>query len=401
MLPEAVDAVLARALAKAPGGALRHLRRARRGARRGARRRTAGARDRRSRRVAAPGARPASAAARALPGAPARRPRAGARGARGALAAARDGRRVVVCLAGEPGIGKSRLAAELAARAYDAGATVLYGRADEDPVIPYEPFAEALRELIAHLDIRRLPPRGRGARAARARARTCSARSRRPVTRAPTATGCSRASLACSRYAGRASPVVLVLEDLQWADKASLLLLRHVLESAPLARLGAIVSYRPLWVGDDHPLPDVLSGLARRHDVRQVALAGLTPEETGRLAADRLGHEPSPALVDALVERTSGNPLFVEELLRDAPEDPAATTTALPETVRHVVRRRLERLSEPTQRALAVAALLGGEFASARRSRRSSARTSRTRSRRRRPPAWSSTTTAATRSRTR
>ena len=68
-----------------------------------------------------------------------------------------DGRRVIVCLAGEPGIGKTRLAAELAVRAHEDGATVLYGRADEDPVVPYEPFVEALRHVCAHVDVTRLP----------------------------------------------------------------------------------------------------------------------------------------------------------------------------------------------------------------------------------------------------
>ena len=74
-----------------------------------------------------------------------------------AIGAAHDGRRVVVALTGEPGIGKTRLAAEIAARAHAEGATVLYGRADEDPVIPYEPFVEALRHLCAHVDVAALP----------------------------------------------------------------------------------------------------------------------------------------------------------------------------------------------------------------------------------------------------
>ncbi len=275
-----------------------------------------------------------------------------------APAVAPDGGRLLVCLAGEAGIGKTRLAAELAERAHDAGATVLYGRADEDPVIPYEPFAEALRELLAHLDLVSLPPE--------VAALTPIVPELHVLGSLPPTgdAGADRYRMfegvaRLLTYAGRASPVVLVLEDLQWADKASLLLLRHVLTSVPLV---AIVSYRPLWIGDDHPLPDILSGLARRHDVRHVALTGLSCDEIGQLAADRLGRAPSPVLIDALSERTSGNPLFVEELLRDAPEDPAATTTALPETVRHLVRRRLERLSESTQRALAAAALLSGEF---------------------------------------
>jgi eukaryotic-like serine/threonine-protein kinase len=365
-LPEAVDAVLARALAKAPaerfptcGEFAAALTRA-----------LAGAAAGRAADPQSPLEVSASNAARV----PLPRPLVRCRlhpivgreqvlgGLGGALVAAQDGRRVVVSLAGEPGIGKTRLAAELAARACDAGATVLYGRADEDPVIPYEPFAEALRELVAHLDFSRLPPQAATLAPLVPELNVLGALT--PVSDA----GSERYRMfegvaRLLAHAGRASPVLLVLEDLQWADKASLLLFRHLLESAQVAQLAAIVSYRPLWVDDDHPLPDVLTGLARRHDVRHVALAGLTQEETGRLAAERLGQTPPAALVHALVERTSGNPLFIEELLRDAPDDPAATATALPETVRHVVRRRLERLSEPTQGMLAVAALLNGEFA--------------------------------------
>ena len=360
-LPEAVDAVLARALAKAPAerfATCGELAAALAGALAGA--------------APAPPVAPSSLPARIPLPAPLTRCRAHPIIGReqeleelaGALASAGDGRRVVVCLSGEPGIGKTRLAAELAAQAHERGATVLYGRADEDPVIPYEPFAEALRGLIAHLDVRRLPP---------------EAAALAPLvpeldvlgSLAPTGdAGADRyrmfdGAARVLAFAGRANPVVLVLEDLQWADKASLLLLRHVLESVLPTQLSAIVSYRPLWIGDDHPLTDVLTGLARRHEVRHAVLTGLSPGETGRLAAERLGREPPPALVHVLVERTSGNPLFVQELLRDASDDPTATTTALPETVRHVVRRRLERLSEPTQKALTVAALLGGEFAPA------------------------------------
>jgi hypothetical protein len=267
--------------------------------------------------------------------------------------------RGIVAIAGEPGIGKTRLVAELAARAHARGATVLYGRADEDPVIPYEPFVEALRHLCAHLDVAGLPEEA-GALA--------------PLVpelaylRAPPPTGEAgsdryrmfEAVVRVLAHAGRAAPIVLVLEDLQWADRPTLLLLRHVVESTLPA---VIVTYRPLWVGDDHPLTDVLTALGRRHELRHVALAGLSDDETGRLAASRLGAEPDGELIAALVARTSGNPLFVEEILRDSAGDDA--TTALPETVRHLVRRRLERLSQPTRRVLAVAALLHDEFSAA------------------------------------
>ena len=217
----------------------------------------------------------------------------------------------IVALAGEPGIGKTRLAAEAAARAHAAGACVLYGRAAEDPIVPYEPFVEALRHLCAHLT--GLPHEA----AALAPLIPELARLTPPPPTGDAGADRYRMFEAVVRllaHAGRDAPVLLVLEDLQWADKASLLLLRHVLESPLPAQLAAIVSYRPLWVDGDHPLRDLLTDVARRHELRHVTLAGLTGDETRRLAASRLGAEPSEALTAALFERTSGNPLFVEEL---------------------------------------------------------------------------------------
>src|SRR5262249_38165875 len=120
--------------------------------------------------------------------------------------------------------------------------------------------------------------------------------------------------------AGRDHPILLVLEDLQWADKDTLLLLRHVLDSPLPARLAGIGSYPPLWIGGDHPLPATPAPPPRRHELIRMTPSGLGAEDTGRLAAQRLGHEPPAELTQALLERTNGNPLFIVELLRDAPE---------------------------------------------------------------------------------
>src|SRR3954452_17341445 len=234
-----------------------------------------------------------------------------------AIAGALRARRVVVALAGEPGIGKTRLAAEAAARAHGDGACVLYGRAAEDPVVPYEPFVEALRGLSAQLDAGRLPA-------------TAGALAPLAPELARLAAPASSGDAGADRYrmfegvaallaqVGDTAPVVLVLEDLQWVDKASLLLLRHVLESPRPAQLAAIVSYRPLWVDADHPLRDLLTDVARRHQVENVALGGLSEDGTRRLRGRPLGVEPPAGPTAALVARTSGNPLFVDEILRES-----------------------------------------------------------------------------------
>ena len=234
----------------------------------------------------------------------------GARAADGGVGErARRGSRRLLLLAGEPGIGKTRLALRFARAALDDGAAVLLGRCSEDPLAPYEPFADVVRQIGL----------GRGAEHSRAppSSGACSARhtTRRPTTR-ERATGCSPRSTTCSAASPSAGPLVLVLDDLQWADRPTLLLLGFVLRSSRRAPLLAIGTYRDTEIGRRTPLAIGLAELRRDGGAERIGLRGLGPAEVGELAVRWVGSEAATRVAPAVHERTGGNAFFVEETLR-------------------------------------------------------------------------------------
>lgn len=219
----------------------------------------------------------------------------------------------VVLLAGEAGIGKSRLAARFAADAGASGATVLYGSCEEQALVPYEPFSEAV-----------------GARASdRAEIESRLA--------AATATG----------------PVVLVLDDLHLADRNTLALLARIARGVAGERLLVLGAYRDAdAVGT--PLLGAIADLRRDCDVERVAVEGLSLDEVASLldgVADARG----------IHDRTDGNPFFVRELARHLAERRDAAGD-VPESVSDVVLARVSRLSAPAAEALTCASVLGEGF---------------------------------------
>ena len=171
------------------------------------------------------------------------------------------------------------------------------------------------------------------------------------------------------------SPVLLVLDDLHWADPATLGLLRWILSSergGPMLVLGA---YRDTDVDRRHPLSQLLADVRRDQRVERVSLRGLEEQAIGALLHDRAGHDAPPEFVKALHEETDGNPFFAEEVVAHLVEtgaifrrdgvwttDRALADLGLPEGVRDVVGRRLSRLSAATNDLLSVAAVVGREF---------------------------------------
>ncbi len=276
---------------------------------------------------------------------------------------------------GEAGIGKSRLAKEFARRAGDRGAIILFGRCDEDPLLPYQPFVEALREAfaggaVAALD--GLPP-GTVANLARLVPElgvVGPAGSTDPGLDRYLLFEAVRVTLARLAEDG---PVVFVVEDLHWADQPTLMLLRHLLSvagSAPILFLG---TYRDVaterspgvadavaeWQGLEATTTLALAGLDRADVFELVAAAGVSHVDD----ATSLDHDD--ALAGRLHRRSEGNPLFVRELLRDALEsgDPEALADGgVSETLRAVIARRLSRLSAATLHVLEVAAVAGAVF---------------------------------------
>ncbi len=290
-------------------------------------------------------------------------------------ASVRAGEGRLMLVDGDPGIGKTRLAVELA-RAVDAdGALVLWGRCDEDPVTPFQPFAEALGRYFQSVSADRI--------------------SRMPDWQL---TELSRLVLRLSEYvpvleeeAGDAESgryrffeavtatldelserraTLLVIDDLHRADQPTLLLLRHVLRSIDDARFGIIGIYNDTEVLQDHRLRSTLADFRSAHPVAAVHLQGLSRSAVEELA-ERWPEVPSD-IVPQLCQLTDGNPLFIDELLRqlryrgdersgegDAPVPPNLNPT---EAIRELVARRVSRLPEDVIYLLQAAAVAGPQF---------------------------------------
>ncbi|MBL8777369.1 MAG: AAA family ATPase [Acidimicrobiales bacterium] len=290
----------------------------------------------------------------------------------------------IVLIGGEPGVGKTRLVSEAAREVHADGAVVLLGRADEHIDAPFGPWREALRRLVptlpdevvaAHVgtyggELVRLVP---------------ELRTRVDGLTAPTDTDAEterlllfEAVVGLLSRVSAAAPVLLVLDDIHWADRSSLLLLLHVLRSDRAAALLVVATYRDTEVDRAHPLSEVLADLRRVPAATRVALGGLDDQGLRELLAGAGGHELDDRARDfatALWRETEGNPFFVGEVLRHLIESgglvqdegrwratASLAETGLPEGVREVIGRRLSALPERTEAMLGVGALLGREF---------------------------------------
>jgi class 3 adenylate cyclase len=244
-----------------------------------------------------------------------------------------------VLLCGEPGIGKTRTAAEVAQVAFAEGAIVLYGRCDEEVGAPYQPFAEALDWYTSHVgepvlgrhpgELSRLQP------LLGARVKGLAA----PVSSDPRSEEylLFEATRSWLVELSRRQPVVLVLDDLHWASKPVLLLLRHVLRAAVTegdgVRLLVLGTYRDTELGRSHALAGVMADVRRLPSVEQLAMTGLSVAEVAEFMSQAAGHElddDGRRLAEILHAETEGNPFFVGEVLRQLVETGtcAATTTA-------------------------------------------------------------------------
>jgi class 3 adenylate cyclase len=287
----------------------------------------------------------------------------------------------VALVGGEPGVGKTRLAAELARKVHDEGATALAGRCDEDLGVPYQPFVEALRHFADHSS---LLVNGLGRYGGELVRLVPELTERVPGLPAPL-----RSDPDTERYrlfdavagwltaASADEPVLLVLDDLQWAAKPTLLLLRHVVRAGN-GRVLVLGTYRDSELTHDHPLVEVVADLRRQGGVERLSLSGLDDVGVAAIveqAAGRTLDEAGHALALAVYQETEGNPFFVREVLRHLVESGAVERGAegwstllpvdelgIPEGVREVVGRRLARLSGDTNQALRVAAVVGPEF---------------------------------------
>jgi tetratricopeptide (TPR) repeat protein len=291
------------------------------------------------------------------------------------LAAAQDGHGSLVTLVGEPGIGKTRTVEELLERAGVRDDRVLWGRCPEHEGAPaYWPWIQALREHVERREPAALRAELGGAAADVARL-VPSVRARLPeVVPAP---GPDHEQARFQLFDGvatflrRASehaPLVLVLDDLHWADEASMMLLGFVAPEIRRSRLLILATYRELEM---RRMARGLGEIARVGD--RVTLTGFVRDEVDDFVRAAADATPETPLVDELWRVTEGNPFFLDEMVRLlraegrlearlAPEGMGGAATPLPDEVREVIRRRLRPLSDDDRRLLTIAAVLGREF---------------------------------------
>jgi DNA-binding winged helix-turn-helix (wHTH) protein/tetratricopeptide (TPR) repeat protein len=296
---------------------------------------------------------------------------------------AKGGHHQLLLVAGEPGIGKTRLSLEFARSRGAEGSTVLVGYSDEENLVPYQPFIESLAWYVRHCpeaDLRaQLAAIGGGAEL---RPFLPELRTRIPDLPTPTTVDPEgqRYRLfetvgAWLAVASRARPVLLLLDDLHWADKPTLLLLRHLVRSARTASFAIVATYRESELGRTHPLAEMLVALRRETRVTRLVLRGLDIAKVGALVDSIVGPDAPSLLPHVVMDSTDGNPFFATEMLRHLKETGAIARVGgsmgqttkvadlgLSEGIKEVIGRRLSRLSDACNRGLSVASIIGREF---------------------------------------
>jgi class 3 adenylate cyclase/tetratricopeptide (TPR) repeat protein len=298
--------------------------------------------------------------------------------------AAVAGARRVVLLRGEAGIGKTSLAAAAARHAHSLGATVLFGACDEDLVAPYKPFAEGVDHLVVHLPAPLVDEHTTTLHSALARlVPTLRVNGRNDASTSGDDAETERFMLFRSvdaLLAGVAAerPIVFVVDDLQWADRGTALLFKHLAVTCTPFPMLLIGTVREGEVHSSTAVGALMSELRRYADVDQIVLRGLTAADLCELLAAATGHaigEVGRDIADAVQGESAGNPFFATELLRHLGESGMALEEAgrwslqgsisdigLPDSIREVIEQRVGRLGNDVSRVLELAAVIGREF---------------------------------------
>ena len=290
------------------------------------------------------------------------------------------GRCQVVFVAGEAGIGKTALVAQVARAAHGEGAVVLFGHADEDLGIAYQPWIEALSALVRDGD----PSLVAGLRSAQ----------RGALAHLVPEVGADGGRIAdpdierlllleavteLLAVASNTAPVFVVLDDAHWFDAAAVQLLRHVIGATSPMDVVIVCTYRDTDVRRGDPLAKLLADMHREANVTRISLAGLEDSELVELLEAAAGHsldDDGVGLAHTLRRETDGNPFFTGEILRHLGETGGIVLgedgrwtlahdldeLALPGSVHDVVGRRVERLGDQARRVLCVAAVIGRDF---------------------------------------
>ena len=297
-----------------------------------------------------------------------------------ALGRAASGARQLVMVRGEPGVGKTRLATDFARSARADGALVLYGRCDEESLLPHQPFVEALRHYVRNCPAALLADQ----------VQPLSGELRRVVPELaervpkldqplPDPEGAryrlfeAVAALLCE--AAQRQPVVLVLDDLHWADSATMLLLKYVARYPRDAKLMVVGTYRDADIAANHALQNLLADLTREELVERLALGRLDEAAVSELVGWHTGNRAPADLQRMVFEETDGLAFFVVEFARhlaeskltdgagDDGQQPAERRLPLPEGVVDLISSRLSHLGPECNRVLETASVIGPEFA--------------------------------------
>jgi class 3 adenylate cyclase/tetratricopeptide (TPR) repeat protein len=288
-------------------------------------------------------------------------------------------------ISGEAGVGKTRLATHMAVQVQEEGSTVLYGRCDEDLGVPYQPWVQALGYLAT--EARRQILEDHVQRFGGELVRLVPALG----DRLPDVPPARQSDPETERYllyaaaadlleaGGRDEPLMLILDDLHWADAPTLSLLRHVISAGPSMRVMVVMIYRETDLSRDHPLVALLADLHRERGGERMKLAGLESADVFALMQCLAGHELGDngrELAQEITRETAGNPFFAGELLRHLVESGALvhaddgrwrlvgdlSERKSPQSVRQVIGRRVERLGSDARPTLSAAAVIGRDF---------------------------------------
>ena len=288
-----------------------------------------------------------------------------------ALQRATDGRGQLHMLVGEPGIGKTRLAEQVCEAAKKRGMEVLWGRCQEDAATPpYWPWEQAIRPWLEQLNPKKRAAFLGGSASLVAVAFPVVSQlvpGLKPFTTVPDKPEqiSHRLYDAIWSFLARASaekPMLIVLDDLHWADEGTLKLLSYTaswLGKSPVMILG---TYRDVEVRRKHPLAGVLAELTRGRLFERHSLKGLCESEVESFCTAALPSPKAPAIARDVYARTEGNPLFVSEIVRmltaegTGPDDRASIR--LPDGIKETIGRRLDRLSTMCNRVLVAASVL-------------------------------------------
>ena len=293
------------------------------------------------------------------------------------LKAALSGRGQLFLLSGEPGIGKTRMAAEFAAEAREQDARVLWGRCWEGTGAPaYWPWVQAIRSLLRTTDPENLMEMmGSGASdIAQMFPELHTLFPELPPLPSRDAESARfqlfDATAAFLRRAAAAQPIVLVLDDIHAADTPSLRFLRFVAGHIAESRIVIVCTYRDAELTAEHPFIDVAVEIAREPTTHEIGLRGFGEAEVAAFVEVTTEMRPEPSLIARLQRETTGNPLYLDQAVRlhategrlDALSESELLHLPVPKRITDLIGRRVDHVSERCKEALRLGSVLGAEF---------------------------------------